>query len=136
MVAHTAELAPAGFTCYRAAGPRLSPARTFLRRLVGAAPPVGRARRVDGIVEVPTSLPMLPAIGVRRVVPLRASLNEVEKGLVRARDREAVFHLWTHPHNFVEGRKKMLRYLDGALALVSAFRNRGEIGVMTMGEVA
>ena len=131
IVGHTALLAPSGYTHYRAAGG----ARTLLARLVGAAPPVGRPRVVDGVIEVPTSIPMLPAIGLRRIVPLRSSLAEVRKGLERARDRKAVFHLWTHPHNFVEGGAKMLRYLDGAMALVSSFRDRGEIEVRTMGEV-
>jgi hypothetical protein len=136
VVGHTGQLSRSGFTHYRAAGDAKGAARAFLGRLLGAAPPVSRPRVVDGVVEVPTSIPMVPAIGIRRIVPLRASLAEVRKGLERARDRKAVFHLWTHPHNFVEGRARMLRYLDGALALVTAFRDWGDVEVRTMGEVS
>ena len=146
VVAFTDELGPAGFTCYRAADAAGAPevpvgsgaiarAGRFARRLAGAAPPVGRPRYVDGVVEVPSSLPILPGMGLRRAVPAASRLREVRKGLERARDRNAYFHLWTHPHNFVEGRARMIRFLDRAMALVAAFRERGEIDVLTMGEV-
>jgi peptidoglycan/xylan/chitin deacetylase (PgdA/CDA1 family) len=136
LVGHVEELSPAGYTCYRAAGnARRKPVRGFLRRLVGAAPPVGHPRRVAGVTEVPTSIPMLPAYGVRRLVPLRSRVAEVRKGLRRARDGGAVFHLWTHPHNFVEGRGQMLAYLEAAMSEVAAFRERGEVVVRSMGEV-
>jgi hypothetical protein len=74
-------------------------------------------------------------MGIRRLIPLASRLAEVEKGLAAARDRKACFHLFTHPHNFVEGRETMLRYLDRAMAKVAACRDRGEIAVKTMGEV-
>jgi peptidoglycan/xylan/chitin deacetylase (PgdA/CDA1 family) len=135
LVGYVEELKPAGYSCFRAGSPRRRPVRTFLRRLVGAAPPVGHPRRLAGVTEVPTSIPMLPAYGVRSLVSLRSRVAEVRKGLARARDRSGVFHLWAHPHNFVEGRRKMLRYLDRSLALVAACRERGEIEVRTMGEV-
>ena len=137
LVGFTDELVPAGLSRYRAAGNGTTRSRAgnLLRRLLGAAPPVGRPRVVDGAVEVPTSLPILPAMGARALFPMAARLREVRRGLERARDGAACYHLWTHPHNFVEGRSQMLSYLDRALALVAAFRERGEVVVLTMGEV-
>jgi hypothetical protein len=133
VVGHTGELAAHGLTCYRAGGEERS--ARLLRRLLGGCPAVGRPREVDGVVEVPTSVPMLPAMGARRLVPLPARLAEVRKGLRRAAAEGACFHLWTHPHNFVEGSERMLRYLDGALALVAEERDAGRIEVRTMSEV-
>jgi len=135
IVAHQEELASAGFTCYRAAGEATGRATAFLRRVLGATPPVGRPRHHGEVIEVPTSATIPPAMGVRRLIPLASRLAEVEKGLAAARDREACFHLFTHPHNFVEGRARMLDYLDRAMAKVATYRDRGEIAVKTMGEV-
>jgi hypothetical protein len=147
LVGFPGELAGAGFTCYREGGAGGAPEMPSRRgplsrlgrlaaRLLGAAPPVGRPRLVSGVVEVPTSVPILPATGVRRLVPNGLRLAEVRRGLARARDEGAVFHLWTHPHNFVDGREKMLRFLDRAMALVAAARERGEVRVATMAEVS
>ncbi len=135
IVAHQEELAPAGFTCYRAAGEPRGRAAAFLRRVRGAAPPVGKARIIGDVVEVPTSATIPPAMGLRRLIPRASRLAEVEKGLARARDEAACFHLFTHPHNFVEHRASMLAYLDRAMEMVAAYRDRGEIEVRTMGEV-
>jgi peptidoglycan/xylan/chitin deacetylase (PgdA/CDA1 family) len=138
LVGSVEELEPAGYTHYRR-GIRergaLLRAGGFLGRMAGLRPPVGRPRRVEGVVEVPVSRPMLPAMGLRRVISVRTRLREIRKGLRRARDERAVFHLYTHPHNFVEGRERMLEYLDRALALVAGFRERGEVAVRTMAEL-
>lgn len=135
LVAHPEELVGAGFTCYRAAGEDVGRARALLRRVFGTAPPVGQPRKIGELLEVPTSATIPPAMGVRRLIPLASRLAEVEKGLAAARDQGACFHLFTHPHNFVEGRELMLDYLDKAMAKVAAYRDRGEIRVVTMCEV-
>jgi peptidoglycan/xylan/chitin deacetylase (PgdA/CDA1 family) len=135
VVAFTDELAPAGFTCYREGLEYGSRAVGLLRKATGARPPVGKAKRVGDLVEVPAGIPILPAVGLRRVVSHRARLKEVAKGLERAAKESAVFHLWTHPHNFVEGREVMIGFLDGALELVRKARERGDVEVLTMGEV-
>ncbi len=136
VVGHREALREAGFTHYRAAGAGRSRASAFLGALRGRTPPTGLPRRVDGLVEVPTSAPIPPAVGLRRLVPLRSRLREVAGGLARAAETGTCFHLWTHPHNFVEGRRGMMRYLDRALSLVARARDRGAVEVRTMGEVS
>lgn len=129
------ELAGAGFTHYREAWrapPRLL---SFAGHLLGRAPSVGRPRRVGGAVEVPKGAPILPAMGLRRLVPMAARLASIRSGLDRAAARSAILHLWTHPHNFVERSAFMLDWLDRAMALVAAARDAGRIEVLTMGEV-
>jgi peptidoglycan/xylan/chitin deacetylase (PgdA/CDA1 family) len=146
LVGAVEELGPAGYCCYRAAGEggapdvpvrrgALSRAARLLARLAGSGPPVGRPRRVSGVVEVPSSVPILPAMGLRRLVPNARRVAEVRRGLTRAEREGACFHLFTHPHNFVEGSEKMIGFLDRAMALVSEARARGGIRVATMSEV-
>jgi len=134
-VAFTEELAPAGFTHYREQIGVPSRTLSFLLRAIGDVPDVGRPARVNGVVRVPGGIPILPAMGIRRVVSMKTRLREVRRGLDRAAAEGAVFHLWTHPHNFVEGRDVMFAYLDGAMALVAKARAEGAVEVRTMGEV-
>jgi peptidoglycan/xylan/chitin deacetylase (PgdA/CDA1 family) len=136
LVGFTEELAPAGFTHYRETVRVASRAAKFLLRAMGEDPPVGRPIEVDGVVRVPGGIPILNAFGARRLVSHRTRIAEVRRGLVRAAEDEACFHLWTHPHNFVEGRKRMMRYLDGALAAIARSRAEGAVRVLTMAEVA
>jgi peptidoglycan/xylan/chitin deacetylase (PgdA/CDA1 family) len=146
LVGFTDELRGAGYTCFREAGEgggsgppaRRGPVRRLLRtaaRALFATPPVGKPRLVDGVVMVPSSAPLLAARGLRALIPAGRRVAEVRRGLRRAAAEGAVLHLWSHPHNFVEGRALMLRSLDRALGEVAAARERGEIAVATMSEV-
>jgi peptidoglycan/xylan/chitin deacetylase (PgdA/CDA1 family) len=134
-VAFTDELTPAGFTCYREHVPVASRKLSFLLRAMGETPRTGRPRLVNGAVQVPGGIPMIPALGVRRVLSMKSRLREVSAGLEAAAVSGEVFHLWTHPHNFVEGRDTMLEYLDRAMDRVARARAAGEVEVMTMAEV-
>ena len=134
-VAFTEELAPAGFTHYREKYVNPSRIVSLLLRAMGDDPPVSRPARVGDVIQVPAGIPIVPAMGVRRIVTQNSRLRELRQGLDRAAAEEAVFHLWTHPHNFVEGREFMIRYLDRAMEIVARRRDEGTIRVLTMGEV-
>jgi peptidoglycan/xylan/chitin deacetylase (PgdA/CDA1 family) len=134
-VAFPEELAPAGFTHYRERVPVASRALTLLLRALGDTPRVGRPARVGDVVVVPGGIPVLLATGVRRLATMKTRLAEVRAGLERAAAERAVFHLWTHPHNFIEGRRRMFEWLDGAMGLVARARDAGEVDVLTMAEV-
>ena len=145
VVGHRALLAPAGFTCYRApdgdepqrAGPPGGARRLlrFARHLAASEPPVGRPRLVDGLVEIPPSMPFVGAGGARALPPRRARVARARRGLEAARREGAVFHLWTHPHAFA-GSGGVLESLADTLDAVAALRDRGEIAVATMGGTA
>ncbi|MEN8150182.1 MAG: polysaccharide deacetylase family protein [Planctomycetota bacterium] len=134
-VGFTDELAPAGFTHYRETYEKPSRAVSLLLRAIGDDPPVARAVRTGDVIRVPGGLPIVPAMGVRRIVTMRSRLREIRRGLARAAAEEAVFHLWTHPHNFVEGREFMIRYLDRAMEIVARARDEGAVDVVTMSGV-
>ncbi len=146
VVGHRRLLAPAGFACYRApdgdepqrAGPPGGAGRAlrFARHLAATEPPVGRPRRVDGLVEIPSSMPVVGAEGIRALLSRRARVARARRGLEAARREEAVFHLWTHPHAFAGRGAGILESLADTFDQVAALRDRKEIAVQTMGEMA
>jgi len=146
VVGHRRLLAPAGFSCYRApdgdepqrAGPPGGARRAvrLARHVAGSEPPVGRPRRVDGLVEIPSSMPIVGAEGIRVLISRRARVARARRGLEAARREGAVFHLWTHPHAFSGRGAGVLDSLAEALDAVAALRDRGEIEVRTMGDLA
>ncbi|MCK6480794.1 MAG: polysaccharide deacetylase family protein [Planctomycetes bacterium] len=146
VVGHGPLLAPAGFTCFRApdgdepqrAGPPGGAGRAirFARHVAGAAPPVGRPRLVHGVVEIPSSMPIVGAEGIRVLISRRARVARARRGLEAARREGAVFHLWTHPHAFAGRGAGVLDSLAATLDDAAALRDRGEIEVATMGSMA
>jgi hypothetical protein len=146
VVGHRRLLAPAGFACYRApdgdepqrAGPPGGAGRAlrFARHVAGTEPPVGRPRTVDGLVEIPSSMPIVGAEGIRALISRRARVARARRGIEAARREEAVFHLWTHPHAFAGKGAGVLESLADTLDDVAALRDRKEIRVRTMGEMA
>jgi polysaccharide deacetylase len=144
VVGHVARLAPAGFACYRESdggrGARAGPpgglrrARNLAEHAIAAEPYVGRPERRDGVVAVPSSFPLLGREGLRRAVSRRARVARVEKGLDAALREEALLHVWTHPHAF--GDADALADLAAVLDAVALRRDRAEIEVLTMAEVA
>jgi hypothetical protein len=146
VVGHRRLLAPAGFACYRApdgdepqrAGPPGGAHRAvrLARHLAGTEPPVGRPRAVDGLVEIPSSMPIVGAEGIRVLISRRARVARARRGLEAARREGAVFHLWTHPHAFAGRGAGVLDSLAETLDAVALLRDRGEIEVRTMGDLA
>ena len=145
VVGHADRLAPAGFACYRESdggrGARAGPpggigrARKLAEHALAAAPFVGKAeRRADGVVAVPSSFPLLGREGVRKAVTRKARVARVAKGLDLAARQGALLHVWTHPHAFAD--EAAFADLAAVLDAVAARRDKGDIEVLTMGEVA
>jgi len=145
VVGHVDALAENGFTCYRdtdgglpvRAGPPggLGRAASLARHALAAPPFVGQARmRDDGVVVLPSSFPLLGRDGLRRVVSRSARIARVEKGLQRAARKDAIVHVWTHPHAFTSD--AAFADLAAVLDLVSSWCERGDARVMTMADVA
>jgi peptidoglycan/xylan/chitin deacetylase (PgdA/CDA1 family) len=138
-------LGPAGYRCYRApdggidqrAGPPGGAHRAarLARHFLASEPPVGRPRMVHGVVEIPSSLPIVGGEGVRAWIGRRARAERCRRGLEAARREEAVFHLWTHPHAFARKADSIYGALEDTLDRVAAMRDRGDLVVRTMGEM-
>ena len=143
-IAHLPVLDELGFICYR--GPErswytrlprpLSKAGHFLHRLLALPPPVYRDLAVhSGVVNIPASMFLMPADGVRALIPGRSRIRQASLGLRASAESDSVFHLWFHPWN-TGGSPSMLHWLEAILKEVDSLRSRGQMRVKTMGALA
>ena len=133
-IGHAALLKQAGFLIYRGqtlGGRAVEQGLTtrlkgvVMRRIT--APPVAPIWR-DGIWEVPGSMVFGDSLLPFAVLP------RAERGLRRAIRQNMVFHLWLHPQDLLLD-SNLGSKLDAFLAFVGKKRKRGELEVMTMGEL-
>ena len=138
-------LARRGFTSFRGEDPTwYQPLRGTAKRVARLldlafcmTPPVTvPIEVVPGVYDIKGSMLLLYRVGPYRAVLVRARIAKARRGLRRAVERGGVFHLWTHPENFAADRQAMLAALRGILVEVAGRRDRGELRVMTMGQLA
>ncbi len=145
VIGHADRLAAAGFRAYREAdggrpqraGPPggVGRARRLVEHAVGATPYVGRPRvTAEGVVAIPSSYPLLGREGMRRAVSRASRVARLERGLDAAARDGAVLHVWTHPHAFATA--AAFDDLAATLDAVARRRDRGDVEVLTMGELA
>ncbi|MFC7155230.1 polysaccharide deacetylase family protein [Halomarina halobia] len=146
-VAHREVLAETGFTCYRGRAPPRWYDRSCLRALgkfaayaggFSAPPTVYPTVDEYGLVNVPASLHLFGFESYARTLarPFRRDpvVKQARLGLERAVEEDGVFHVWFHPNDLV-GPEEVGR-LRAVLAAIDAMRERGDVTVETMGEVA
>jgi hypothetical protein len=141
---HHQAILDAGFTSYRAADatwhsrlPRhLGRVGHLLDHAASVPPPVGRVReKLPGLWEIPGSMVMLPAAGLRRIVTPGLRARKARAGLRTAIRTDSIFHLWAHPFIFA-GQTALLQALESVLRDATALRDRGQITIATMGQIA
>ncbi|MEO0562322.1 MAG: hypothetical protein AAF125_09410, partial [Chloroflexota bacterium] len=97
--------------------------------------PLTAERIEDGLVNLPASQFLMSYDGVRARIPTESRVQQAEKGLQRAVNRNEMFHLWFHPFNLGSS-DAMFDALTQILALVYDYRAAGALQVRTMGAVA
>jgi hypothetical protein len=140
------DLLPAhGIRCYRGRtatrafqlGPTL---RGKLARLVdelrrSTPPPVWPHETLPGLWNIPSSAFLYPIGASRtRLVPLRARLERFSLGLAAAARLRGIFHFCLHPENLTESPQGFSMFED-ILELLIRARDRGDIEILTMGDV-
>ena len=142
---HHDQLRRYGFSAFRGPDPtwhaRFPGTSARVAHLVDQAaairPPVSVPREyLPGLWNIPGSMVLLERSGVRRVIPVSATVRKARLGLQRAADDGGVFHLWTHPFNLASEPELMLRMLDEVLRYAVRLRNAGSIRFETMGAIA
>ena len=134
-VAQLDTLKEQGIAVYRGNIPRLCNERTnaLIRKAAGAinkvTPPSVIPLYKNGIWEIPGSMsfddPLMPF----------TLLPRAKIGLKRTVQANNVFHVWLHPWSLLM-RKGVLDDLEAFLAYVSQERDKGNLQVMTMGDLA
>jgi hypothetical protein len=109
----------------------------LLDQAVAVAPPVSQpSERLPGLWNIPGSMLWMYREGARRFVPLASRVRKAKRGLRRASEQGAVFHLWCHPFQLSIDRDAMMGALDDVLSEAVRMRARGELEILTMGGLA
>jgi hypothetical protein len=141
------ELLPAhGIRCYRGRtvskafqlGPtihgKLARLMDELRR--STPPPVWPRETLPGLWNIPSSAFLYPIGASRtRLVPLRARLERFSRGLEAAARLRGIFHYCLHPENLTESTEGFW-LLEDMLGRAIRARDRGDVEILTMGQVA
>jgi len=104
--------------------------------VVARRPPVVVPELTKGLINIPASMMFFPAHGVRRHIPVSRRVRRALKGVERAAREQRIMHLWFHPTNLADETDAMLAGLRGVFAEVARRRERGELDVLPMGELA
>ena len=131
-IGHVDVLREKGFKIYRGVDPaaagRSSPLSGLFRELNRFSPTLSEIKWMNGIWEISgTNL----IVDMPRYMPL---VSIAKAGINRAVRAGRIFHIWLHPHNLIL-RPSLSRSLDSIMEFVSEKRNRGELRVMTMGDL-
>lgn len=145
-VGHVDLLAEHGLAVYRARdarwyerAPVTGPGRRLLRfadEAAGTTPPTVVPSVGDGVVAVPGSQVLRTGRGAWRHTPDGTGVRRATAGLDRAAETGRVFHLWCHPFNVAAAPDAALSTLSEVLEHADRLRERGDLEVRTMGEVA
>jgi peptidoglycan/xylan/chitin deacetylase (PgdA/CDA1 family) len=142
---HHGVLRDAGFTAFRGADPAwhaglggtVGRSARYLDHFAAMRPPVSvPTEQLPGLWNVPGSMLLLHRSGARRFVTLEARMRKARRGLAAARERNAVFHLWTHPFNLASDPDGLLRVLERVVHDAAEMRERGELVIETMSAIA
>jgi peptidoglycan/xylan/chitin deacetylase (PgdA/CDA1 family) len=99
-------------------------------------PPVWPEETLPGLWNIPSSAFLYPIGASRtRVVPLRARIERFSRGLEAAARLRGIFHFCLHPENLTESGQGFSLFEDMLERLIRA-RDRGDIEILTMGEMA
>jgi len=141
------DLLPAhGIRCYRGRtvsrafqlGPTLYGALArLLDELCRSTPlPVWPQETLPGLWKIPSSLFLYPIRASRtRVVGLQSRIERFRRGVAAAARHRGIFHFCLHPENLTESPLGFSMFEDILEQLILS-RDRGDVEILTMGEVA
>lgn len=89
----------------------------------------------NGFVNIPASRFLRPYS--RRLSPFDGlKLKRIKDAMTHASEKNEIFHLWWHPHNFGSDISENIGFLDRVLSHYSLLKERNGMESMTMGEIA
>jgi len=140
-------LAEFDFKCYRGNKPErwydgtsMRPIGKTISMAVGSSPPPTVRPEVDeyGLVNIPASLDLFTFEGLPKQIITQVVEDPVVRkaklGIEAVADSDDVFHMWLHPNNLTS--KEDLKRIELILKFLDSVRERRDLVVRTMGEVA
>lgn len=135
-----------GFLCYRGEGRSILPRHwphsahklahlvaVFTQRFVY---PVSPKKDEYGLWDIPSSMMLFPAHGLRKYVPMSFRVNRAKRGLDAAVRENKVFHLWFHPINLAYETERLLGAMEEILQYAASLREQGKLKFRSMGDLA
>ena len=143
-IGHLDTLAAHGFTAYRGVTPAwharfprpLRRAAHLVDSLLPVAPPTPLPRKDGPLWNLPASYFYPHRDGWARLIPVGIGVRKARRGLARAAQQRALFHLWFHPFNLASDPDALLAGLEDIFNEVKALREGGALASLTMGELA
>jgi len=153
-VGHLAEVAAAGFRCYRGENSEwywfghasgLFERRwlrlpvwclRYLDERLCLTPPLPPVRHRGGLWEIPHSMFFPGMRGVSKWITPAARVRRAVKGLRRAARQHRVFSIWTHPHNFLPEPEPLLGAVDDICREAARLREAGRLEILSMQQMA
>jgi len=107
------------------------------QEMAGTAPPlVWPIETLPGLWNLPSSLFLYPMTPWRtNIVGLRTRIKRFEQGLKAAIRSRGIFHFCLHPENLAESNHGFAVF-EEILEILTRARDRGDVEVLTMGDVA
>jgi hypothetical protein len=131
-VGHLDVLREHGFTCFRGHEPMWREGGgVTIRR-----PPVTLPTRTQGLINIPASMEYAPTHGKRRLIPGPRGMTGALRGVERAVRERRLFHLWFHPTDLANRSESMFEGLRAVFEDVASRRERGELEILPMAELA
>jgi peptidoglycan/xylan/chitin deacetylase (PgdA/CDA1 family) len=138
------ELKNHGFICYR------GDTKTWYRKFqgktkkilhicdqaLGLKPNIIYPEYKESLINIPGSMLYLSRDGFRKFIPIASRVRKAKKGIDQAIRSKSIFHLWFHPFNIASDSDNLLKGLEDILLYLKTREKKGEIEVLTMGEIA
>lgn len=135
-----------GFSCYRGKSQSIFPrhwpkplhqlSHVFAVLSQRCVYPVVPRKDEFGLWDIPASMMLFPAHGIRRFVPMCFRVRRAQRGLDAAVQAKQIFHLWFHPINLAYETEGMLAAMDEILSYASSLRDAGQLRFRSMGQIA
>lgn len=99
-------------------------------------PPILAVKQNQGLWEIPHSMLFPGYIGPAKFTTPEDRVKKALKGLTAAVQKKRIFSLWTHPHNLACGYDELFPAFEKICQAIASARDRNELDVLTMKEVA
>lgn len=114
----------------------LKPLGLALELFIPLPPPTSKPINQRGLINIPGSMYFVSARGIRKYIPRTIRSQKAIKGVDSAINNRGVFHLWTHPGDFIDQSSILFDELESILKYASQKRSAGHLEIKTMGETA
>lgn len=116
--------------------PYVSKILAIIDLFIPIAPSVYIPRVMHGMIDIPASMYFVSARGLRKYIPRNTRFQKAKLGLDRAIEEKKVFHLWTHPTDFVDNMDKLFLNFEEILKYAAKKRDRDGLEIKTMSAIA